>query len=425
MLVIISIDGWQISALDSGGTPFLAQLRAEGAGGTAKSVFPSMTWPAHAAMLTGKGPRGNCVVGNVHFDRIKRRQERAWELPEEEALCAPTFYGALRREGGLSSAALLWPLTSASADLSINVPEIYGGDLFASTIDDNTRQLMRAVGQSPSRWAQASYGEDIDLDRLTCAAALHLIETDPPDVLLLHFVSYDTRQHRSGPNSAHARAALAFIDSAIGDLLLALERRELRDRSAILIVSDHGFLPVRYAIDLNRQLQRGRLVQNPGAKQWEQESVWTVGNGHMAHAYALADDKKPALRAALQRTPGLFRLFQPADYKDLGLPTPEENPRAGDFVAVLNTDRYFTQLNGRATAIRLANPAGMHGYFPDHPAMLAGWILSGGGAPAIAEHQRIELRDVAPAALAYFGIEDEAFAPGSLDPLMQATRGRR
>ncbi|MBX7056687.1 MAG: alkaline phosphatase family protein [Leptospirales bacterium] len=422
VLLLISIDGFQLRALSQSATPNLAQLRLRGAGGSARGVFPSVTWPAHATISTGVGPALHGVVGNYFLDRDARRLVRAWQLDETELIRTRTFYSRLREEFGLQSAALLWPGSSHSPDLVYNVPEVYGEEGFAATLDDATRRELQSAGQNINDWAERSYGEDVELDALVRDAAVHLIAHDPPDVLMVHFVSYDTRQHRSGPDTAYARSALAFIDDCIGDIFRALDAADLRDRTLTLLVSDHGFLQVNHAVDLNRELQAQRLVRNAGAREQSGEEVWAVTNGHSAYAYALNPARRGQLQRALRRTPGLQRLLLPADYGIVGLPDPLSNPRVGDFVVVLKPDYFFSQLSGRRSSVRLPRSVGMHGYFPDHPAMLSGWILSGAGAPAIAEDLSIGLEDVAPAVLRYFGAQPAPLPEGRLAPLVPTPR---
>jgi predicted AlkP superfamily pyrophosphatase or phosphodiesterase len=49
-------------------------------------------------------------------------------------------------------------------------------------------------------------------DRLTLEAALHVVATRPPRLLLVHFLALDALEHEHGVASAEARWALAHMD---------------------------------------------------------------------------------------------------------------------------------------------------------------------------------------------------------------------
>src|SRR5690606_30525252 len=69
-------------------------------------------------------------------------------------------------------------------------------------------------------------------------------EDTRPRLATLYFHAVDTAGHTHGPDSEEARAALAGIDAAIGDLLARLERGGRLAHTNIILVSDHGMAPV-------------------------------------------------------------------------------------------------------------------------------------------------------------------------------------
>src|SRR4030095_12593725 len=81
-----------------------------------------------------------------------------------------------------------------------------------------------------------------------------------PDVLLVHFLCADSHQHLYGPRSPEAYWAIAYIDGLVGRVLAALGHDGL-DRTSVVVVSDHGFLPVTREVRPNVRLRRRGLLR--------------------------------------------------------------------------------------------------------------------------------------------------------------------
>lgn len=65
--ILISIDGFRADYLDREITPNLSKLAAEGARGALRPS-PTKTFPNHYAIVTGKRPDTNGIVGNNMVD---------------------------------------------------------------------------------------------------------------------------------------------------------------------------------------------------------------------------------------------------------------------------------------------------------------------------------------------------------------------
>src|SRR3546814_14136821 len=66
--ILISIDGFRADYLNRGLTPNISRLAAEGAHGKLRPSFPTKTFPNHYALVTGKRPDTNGIVGNRMID---------------------------------------------------------------------------------------------------------------------------------------------------------------------------------------------------------------------------------------------------------------------------------------------------------------------------------------------------------------------
>ena len=63
------------------------------------------------------------------------------------------------------------------------------------------------------------------------------------------FALTDEAGHESGPHGALARAAVRDSDARVGDVLAAVERAGALDRTAVLVIADHGMEQTDPAMD--------------------------------------------------------------------------------------------------------------------------------------------------------------------------------
>ena len=115
----------------------------------------------------------------------------------------------------------------------------------AHTLDDIFRALARprhlldtyeaALGR-PLAWPWS--------DEIRTDLAAWIFRTYKPHLLMLHIFATDEAQHTYGPGSPEAFAAIARADANVTRLLETIAGTDLKDRTDVVVVSDHGFLPV-------------------------------------------------------------------------------------------------------------------------------------------------------------------------------------
>src|SRR5262249_47775547 len=97
-------------------------------------------------------------------------------------------------------------------------------------------------------------------DAMVADLAIDVLKRHAPDVMLLHFLCADSHQHLYGPRSPEAYWAIAYIDALVGRVLGALGADGL-ERTSVVVVSDHGFLPVSKNIRPNVRLRKLGLLR--------------------------------------------------------------------------------------------------------------------------------------------------------------------
>jgi predicted AlkP superfamily pyrophosphatase or phosphodiesterase len=213
-VILISIDGFRADYLDRGVTPNLKAL-ADGGARAERMLpsFPSLTFPNHYALVTGRTPDHNGIVNNTFEDpslpegrfRIASKaavtDERAWD----EA--TPIWVTAER--AGIRTATEFWPGSEAPIQ-----------------------------GVRPSHYTafDQSVPSDARVDQVL--DWLDLPGAQRPGFLTLYFDIVDTAGHRFGPDSPQVNQALAIVDTAIGRLVSGLKARGLK--ANLVIVADHG-----------------------------------------------------------------------------------------------------------------------------------------------------------------------------------------
>ena len=412
-LLLISIDGlahfyWNDPLARM---PVLRGLAERGAAADGmETVFISTTWPSHVSLVTGVGPRAHGVVANHILNRVSGRAEDFTGDPVYDAaelITAPTIYDRAHA-AGLRTAAIDWPATRHAASLDFNLPFFKNQQVFETHTAPAVWAELRALGYPIERQGEwAELPRRFLKDAMVADLAIDVLRRHVPDVLLVHFLCADSHQHLYGPRSPEAYWAIAYIDGLIGRVLAALGTEGL-DRTSVVAVSDHGFLPVSREIRPNVRLRRrgllrldaagelaaaeARFVMNHGAG-W----VYAVGGGDRAR---LARD----LRGELAGLEGVSAVWTPEEYGALGLPTPAENPRAGDLL--LEAEPGYFMVDQMTGDDELAPPRyrGTHGQRPHHPDNHALFVAAGQGIRRGASLGRITSRDVAPTLTTLLGL---------------------
>src|SRR5688572_9038455 len=175
--------------------------------------FPSKTFPNLYTLVTGLYPGRHGIVANAILDPESGRR---FSLANRREVQDPLWWGgeplwvALER-AGRPTAALFWPGSEAPIH-----------------------------GTRPTFWME--FDETLS-GRVRVARALALLDqavARRPALVALYFEDVDTAAHAFGPESPAARDAVARVDGYLARLLTGLERRDLLDRTNIILTSDHG-----------------------------------------------------------------------------------------------------------------------------------------------------------------------------------------
>ena len=214
----------------------------EKAGASAEAVetiYPSTTYPAHATIVTGLPPARAWHLQPPCFAR-SHGKGAALVLVRARRCKAPALWD-VARASGRQTAALSWPV-SAGAAIDHNIPEIWNPAVADPHRDFDTpaRHATPGLFAEVAQLLMPMLGK-ADPDQLRGEAALHLWNHYQPDLLMVHFVWYDSQAHAFGPASPEALTALESADQAIGKIRDAISSDPA---TTLVVLSDHGFVPV-------------------------------------------------------------------------------------------------------------------------------------------------------------------------------------
>ena len=408
-VLLISLDGLRpadvAQAKARGMTlPALTALAAEGASAEGViGVLPTLTYPSHTTLVTGVSPAKHGVSNNLTFDPDAKNQTGWYWYASDVRV--PTLWAAAHAKG-LTTANVHWPVTVGAPGIDANLPQIWR----TGTADDPKLlaalatpgllpELEKAVGLPYAQGIDESV--EGDANRVRFAAAL--IAARKPAFTTVYLAGIDHEEHRSGPGSAAANAAIEQTDKLVGQLVAAA-RKAMPDVT-IVLVSDHGFQPIATDINLFKPfLDAGLITLGADGKPTGWEAMPWLAGGTAAVRLARPDDAALVAKVAgvLAKT-AADPAYHIAAVMDRRAVAKAGGASEASFFVALQPG-YET---GRDPAAPIARPAaykGMHGYVPSDPAMRSTLIVAGPGI----RHTGlgvVDMRAIAPSIARVLGVE--------------------
>lgn len=420
-VVLVSIDAFRPEFCfdETWPAPVLQQLAWEGAYADAvRSVFPALTYPAHATIVTGALPARHGIYHNRPFEPGGQTGRWHWEA---RAIRVPTLWDAVRDAGG-TTAAVCWP-TTVGAAIDWNVPDIWPPDDPARSVG-TIRAHTTPEGHFEELEREATGRLEVDEfqlgrlpreDRVGDIAA-YLFERYQPTLLLLHLVGTDHLQHEFGRANPKTRRAVAASDRAIGKILEAAERMDLRERTTFIITGDHGTIDHHTEFRPNVLLVEAGLQENrPDRGDWRATFFASGGSAFLRLRESGDRDAVSAVRARLEDLPPgerrLFRIAERAELDALGA-----DPEA-PFALAAEAGVVFAE-EASGAVVQPTTGAG-HGYHPALEKMNAGFVASGAGIRQGATVPLLPLENIAALVAALFDVDfdppDGMLFPGLLE----------
>jgi predicted AlkP superfamily phosphohydrolase/phosphomutase len=340
-----------------GEMPNVRRLLARSSFGPLRTTDPPISVPAWPVMFTGVDP------GTLGFYGFRHRRPGTYNetyIPSTELLRHPTLWEVASRAGGRVGVMGMPPgypplkLNGFSISDFLTPPGArnwtYPSELASRIESRRGRYPFDVVFRAKER--DRLFREIVDMTTYRFELARELYREEPWDVFAIHEIGPDRYHHaywkyfdRSHPRyvagnrfERTANEYYRLLDRQIGALVA-----EADERTAILLVSDHGSMAMRGCVCINQYLvDRGYLALRSTPKRgtpieraeidWDRTRAWGAG-GYYARLFFNVKGREPngaverseveslrrALSKNLQRIPGPdgrpipVRVFAPSD----------------------------------------------------------------------------------------------------------------
>lgn len=346
------------------------------------SIYPTVTFPAHATMMTGSYPGRHGIFSNMQL--IPGLDPAPWQWNSSFLKCTDIFTEA--KKAGLSTSAVMWPVTAGNASIDYHI-----ADYWAQGDGDTTEKAFERAGASKEVLEIVARNKHIfdgverkhpERDDFCVACACDIIREFKPDLMMIHPANIDAARHENGVFGPHIMKALDRLDGWIMDLGKSLEDAGILDETDIFLVSDHGQMDVRRNIELNVILKERGFIETDENGRIVSWKAYCLSNGMSALIF-LSDPSDVELEKSVRKL--LDELLEEGLYGFSEIFTTKEADRiyhfSGDFSFVLETDGYtaFGDSVERPLVRPLDNRdyrfgAATHGYLPEkgpQPMLLA------------------------------------------------------
>ncbi len=408
VVVMISVDGLAGFYLDDpkAEMPVIRKLAAEGA--RAESMLastPTVTWPNHTTLVTGVNPAKHGVVGNNYFDRTAGTNVALISDPlfdKEQIVKVPTLYD-LAKQRGLKTAAVRWPATRNAATLDWTIPDMKP----TGTIKKYSTPGLVAECEQAGIPMVDKFETQHSGDKYGVPAFNYIVRTHKPNLALLHIIDVDHTQHEKGPRSPEAYEAVKEADRQVGEVWAELQK-DFPGKATLVVVSDHGFSPVKRTIMANVILRKAGLTVDEDDK----AAVGLTSQGGAVMIYVRDEARKAEIlekaRKAFVAVPGVAKVISTKEFKKYGVADPKDDSHAPDMIAFADEGCTFGKTTaGDAMWKDKTEVSGSHGHDPHLPHLHATFVACGAGIKKGVKLGTISNTEVAPTVARLLGLKIE------------------
>ncbi len=385
-----------------------------------RTIYPTVTYPAHVSMVTGCYPAKTGVFSNFKFTTDSK--EDTWQWFADSNKARDIFTAA--KEAGYTTASVFWPVTGCHPSIDYLIDEYW-----MPKKDDTLRSSFERVGSSPEMIDIVEKNAHLlaesykltgrknfciypEIDDFLVQCCCDIIRGYAPEVTFVHTGCIDHFRHVRGVFGSWLTEELDRLDKYIGMLCESLEAVGVLEQTDIFITSDHGQRDIVRTIKINALLADHGLITLNEKKKPVDYRAYCLSNAMSSLVYL----KDPTDRATYDevysllchlRDEGLYGFSQVYTREEIA----EKEHLDGDFAFVLESDGYtsFSDSCKRPliapidlTDFRFGHAT--HGYLPDlgpQPVFIA-------NGPSINKGVSVERRpivDEAPTYAKLLGVE--------------------
>ncbi len=405
-LFIISFDALGAKDLeDIESLPNFKKIKEEGTHvKKVRSVYPSLTYPAHTSIITGHYPLTHGVVNNTKIQPDKNSPDWFWY---KDAIKVPTLY-ELAKAKGYKTASFLWPV-AAQSGIDYNIAEIFPNRFWLNQV------MVSLWGSSPlfllnmnKKFGHLRNGiQQPQLDDFITAAVLDTIQTKKPGLLMAHFVDMDSMRHRYGVSSKEANEALQRHDKRLGEIIRATKKAGIFEKSVFAVLGDHYQIDVDTILRLNVLFAEYNWLSVGNDNKIEAWQVYAKSCDGSCYIYIKNPELENQVFEVLQSLPGTEKVYNSTEIIRLGA-----DAEATFMVEGIPGCYFMDNMDGplveEVTEEKIGQPDyynAVHGYHPQKQDYETTLLISGPGIKRGKEVEMASLIDEAPTFAKILGFE--------------------
>ena len=365
-------------------------------------VMPTMTFPSHAAMMTGTNPMTNGIENNT-IAAVPEKEYNFFASDKVDNLWT------VAKSGGYITANLGIPV-SIGAKIDYDIPTFWNSnnktDLKYINQVCEPKGLVNTISKKIGTYTYKLNKDNyLAADIWKTKAAEYLLnnniknkiaKTGKPLFMSMYFLDLDNEQHNNGLYTKQTKKSIEAIDKLIGNLIASF-KKTVGNNTVINIVSDHGFVNISKEIHINTALKNAGFIElNKDGKitNWEAYACYAAGMcGIMINN---PEDKKLCeqvynflLKFVANPKNGISKIY-----------TKDEliNHKAFPSVTFALSAKHGFKFNRTFASNIITNSKDLatHGYPPDDNKLHAAYFIKGVGIPKNKSLKNIKLIDVAP-----------------------------
>ncbi|HEX7136547.1 MAG TPA: alkaline phosphatase family protein, partial [Vicinamibacterales bacterium] len=236
----------------------------------------------------------------------------------------------------------------------------------------------------------------------------------------------DDAQHEHGPGSPEALAAVEEADSHVQQIVDVVASTGLQNETDIVIVSDHGFLPLEHQLQPNYVFKREGLLDVDDAgkiRRWDAYFYTSGGSGFVVLKNpgdtTLRSRVEGILRAlAADPANGILTIWNEDDLKKLGA-----DPRASFGIDM--RDGFYSSAGHRALLTKTSTKGG-HGFGASRPDLYASLVMRGQDVRRTGSLGVVRMSQIGPTIASWFQVALSPASDTALDlPRAQPSREQK